>query len=267
MTTTTAIFLGILQGVTEFLPVSSSGHLVLAEYFLGLKDTPIAFDVTLHLGTLISVLSYFWQDWLGMAKSLVPGKTSRKGDRRLLFLVLLGTVPGAFLGYFLEGAASTIFRSPWVVVSTLSGVALLLWLAERLASHARNFKKFGWKDAIGIGTAQALAIVPGVSRSGITMTIALFLGFERMAAARFSFLLSAPIIAGAGLYEGLKLWHDGFGTLGMDFLWGFMAASISGYLVIAFLMRYLTKHTFYPFVYYRLILALIVALVLKIGWL
>jgi undecaprenyl-diphosphatase len=265
MIITEAIFLGILQGVTEFLPVSSSGHLVLAEYFLGLKDTPIAFDVTLHLGTLTSVFLYFWQDWLGMAKSLVPGKTSRKGDRRLLFLVLLGTVPGAFLGYFLEGAASTVFRSPWLVVSTLSGVALLLWLAERLASHTRNFKEFGWKDAIGVGTAQALAIVPGVSRSGITMTIALFLGFERMAAARFSFLLSAPIIAGAGLYEGLKLWQDGFGTLGMDFLWGFIAASISGYLVIAFLMRYLARHTFYPFVYYRLILALIVAVVLKIG--
>lgn len=266
MITTEAIFLGILQGVTEFLPVSSSGHLVLAEYFLGLKDTSIAFDVTLHLGTLISVLSYFWQDWLGMAKSLVPGKTSRKGDdRRLLFLVLIGTVPGAFLGYFLEGAASTIFRSPWVVVSTLSGVALLLWLAERLASHTRNFKKFGWKDAICVGTAQAIAIVPGVSRSGITITVALFLGFERRAAARFSFLLSAPIIAGAGLYEGLKLWQDGFGTLGMNFLWGFVAAGLSGYIVIAFLMRYLARHTFYPFVYYRLILALIVAVALKMG--
>ncbi len=265
MTTTEAIFLGILQGVTEFLPVSSSGHLVLAEYFLGLKDTPIAFDVTLHLGTLISVFLYFWRDWVGMAKSLVPGKTSKKGDKRLLFFVLIGTAPGAFLGYFLEGAASTVFRSPWVVVATLSGVALLLWLAERLASHKRGFKNFAWKDAVCVGTAQALAIVPGVSRSGITMTMALFLGFERRAAARFSFLLSAPIIAGAGLYEGLKLWQDGFGTLGMDFLWGFIAAGISGYLVIAFLMRYLARHTFYPFVYYRLILALIVAVALKMG--
>lgn len=265
MITTEAIFLGILQGVTEFLPVSSSGHLVLAEYFLGLKDTPIAFDVTLHLGTLISVLLYFWQDWLGMARSLVPEKTPRKRDRQLLFLVLIGTVPGAFLGYFLEGAASTVFRSPWVVVSTLSGVALLLWLAERLASHKRSFKKLGWKDAIGVGAAQALAIVPGVSRSGITMTMALFLGFERRAAARFSFLLSAPIIAGAGLYEGLKLWQDGSDTLDMDFLWGFVAAGLSGYIVIAFLMRYLARHTFYPFVYYRLILALIVAVALKMG--
>jgi undecaprenyl-diphosphatase len=248
MTITEAIFLGILQGVTE--------------YFLGLKDTPIAFDVTLHLGTLISVFLYFWRDWVGMAKTLVPGKTSVKGDRRLLFLVLIGTVPGAFLGYFLEGPASTVFRSPWVVVATLSGVALLLWLAEYLASHKRGFKNFRWIDAVCVGAAQALAIVPGVSRSGITMTMALFLGFERRAAARFSFLLSAPIIAGAGLYEGLKLWQDG---LGMNFLWGFIAAGISGYLVIAFLMRYLAKHTFYPFVYYRLILALIVAVALKMG--
>ena len=265
MITTEAIFLGILQGVTEFLPVSSSGHLVLAEYFLGLKDTPIAFDVTLHLGTFISVLSYFWQDWVNMAKSLIPGKAPRKEDRRLLFLVLIGTVPGAFLGYFLEGAASTVFRSPWVVVATLSGGALLLWAAECMASHKRSFKNFGWKDAISIGLAQALAIVPGVSRSGITMTMALFLKFERMAAARFSFLLSAPIIAGAGLYEGLKVWQNGFGTLGMNFLWGFIAAGLSGYIVIAFLMRYLARHTFYPFVYYRLILALIIAVALKIG--
>jgi undecaprenyl-diphosphatase len=265
MINTEAIFLGILQGVTEFLPVSSSGHLVLAEYFLGLKDTSIAFDVTLHLGTLISVFSYFWQDWLGMAKSLVPGRTSKKGDRRLLFLVLIGTVPGLLLGCLLEGAASTVFRSPWMVVATLSGFAVLLWLAERLASHERSFKKFSWKDAICIGTAQAIAIVPGVSRSGITMTMALFLGFERRAAARFSFLLSAPIIAGAGLYEGLKVWQDGFGTLGMDFLWGFIAASLSGYIVIAFLMRYLARHTFYLFVYYRLILAVIVAVTLKMG--
>lgn len=232
---------------------------------MGLEEASIAFDVTLHLGTLISVLLYFWRDWIGMAGSLIPGRGSGKGDRRLLFLIVGATVPGAFLGYILENAASTVFRSPWVVVATLSGVAMLLWLAERMARHSRGFSNIGWKDALSIGTAQALAIVPGVSRSGITMTAALFLGFERKAAARFSFLLSAPIIAGAGLYEGLKLWQDGFETLGTDFLWGFISAGLSGYFVIAFLMRYLVRHTFYPFVYYRLILALVVAVALKIG--
>jgi undecaprenyl-diphosphatase len=260
-----AIFLGILQGVTEFLPVSSSGHLVLAEYFLGLTDTPIAFDVTLHLGTLLSVLSYFWRDWINMAKSLIPGKVSKIEDRRLFFLVLVGTLPGALMGYFLEDAASTIFRSPWVVVANLFGVALLLWLAEWVALHKRGLGNVEWKDAISIGLAQALAIAPGVSRSGITMTMALFLKFERRAAARFSFLLSAPIIAGAGLYEGLKAWQNGFSNLNMDFLWGFVAAALSGYIVIAFLMRYLARHTFYPFVYYRLILAFIIAIALKYG--
>jgi undecaprenyl-diphosphatase len=158
--------------------VSSSGHLVLAEYFLGLTDTPIAFDVTLHLGTLLSVLSYFWRDWINMAKSLIPGKVSKIEDRRLFFLVLVGTLPGALMGYFLEDAASTIFRSPWVVVANLFGVALLLWLAEWVALHKRGLGNVEWKDAISIGLAQALAIAPGVSRSGITMTMALFLKFE-----------------------------------------------------------------------------------------
>ncbi len=266
MTGIEAIFLGIIQGATEFLPVSSSGHLILAEYFMRLKSASIAFDVTLHMGTLISVLLYFWHDWAGMAGSLIPGRQSGKRDRQLLFLLIIGTLPGAILGYLLEEDASTIFRSPWIVVTTLSGFALVLWLAERMARRSRSLEGLGWKDALAIGMAQALAIVPGVSRSGITMTMALFLGFKRRAAAQFSFLLSCPIIAGAGFYEGLKLWHNGLGTLGMNYLWGFIAAALCGYMVIAFLMRYLTRHTFYIFVYYRLIIALIVALALKLAF-
>jgi undecaprenyl-diphosphatase len=265
MTVIEAVLLGLLQGATEFLPVSSSGHLVLAEYFLGLTETPLAFDVLLHMGTLLSVLTYFWQDWLGMARSVVPGSGQQRGYRSLLALIALGTVPGVFFGFLLEDVASTAFRSPWVVVFTLSSVALLLFLGERLANHRRDLTGLRWKDALCVGIAQAVAIVPGVSRSGITMTAALLLGFQRTAAARFSFFLSAPIIAGAGLYEGLKLWREGLEGLSSVCLWGFVAAALSGYLVIAFLMRYLVRHTFYPFVWYRLVLAATVAAALKIG--
>ncbi len=252
-----SVILGLLQGATEFLPVSSSGHLILAEHFLGLADTPISFDVTLHLGTLLAVLSYFWRDWLDMLKGLP--------ESRLLYLLVLGTIPGAALGYLMEDIVSTTLRSPWVVVATLSGVALLLYCGERWSRQERAFEGIGWKDALVIGCAQAMAIVPGVSRSGITMTAALFLGIERQAAARFSFLLSAPIIAGAGLFEGLKLWEEGLHGLNACYAWGLFAAVVSGYVAIAFLMRFLTRHTFYPFVYYRLALALLVATLLLGG--
>ncbi len=256
-----AIFLGVLQGITEFLPISSSGHLVIAEYFLHLEDGGLAFDVILHMGTLMAVLAFFFKDWLSMLYSLDP-RNKNQDSRRLLFLLLIGTVPGAVAGFFLEHAASTYFRSPWVVVCTLSGVALLLFWADRKALQKKDLENIGLLEGLFIGISQALAIVPGVSRSGITMTCALALGLTREAAARFSFLLSAPIIAGAGLYETIKLAKQGFASVDSNYLVGFLASVISGYLVIAFLMNYLKRHTFMPFVIYRLILAAVVALVM-----
>ncbi len=256
-----ALFLGILQGITEFLPVSSSGHLVLAEYFLGIKGTSLAFDVTLHMGTLLAVLAFFYRDWIGMLCALLPGSRHEK-DRNMLLYLVAGTVPGAVAGFLLEHAVSTYLRSPWVVVCTLGGVAVLLGLAEKMARHRRGFSAIWMSDALLIGISQVLAVIPGVSRSGITMTCGLFLGLDREAAARFSFLLSAPIIAGAGFYEGLKLAKAGGADLNLNFLWGFIASAVSGYLVIAFLMNYLKTHTFYPFVIYRLLVAAVVAAVL-----
>ncbi len=255
-----AVFLGVLQGITEFLPVSSSGHLVLAEYFLGLQGTSLAFDVTLHIGTLLAVMAFFFKDWAGMLRSIMPGGHEAK-ERKLLLYLMAGTVPGAVAGFLLEHAVSTYLRSPWVVVATLAGVALLLGLAEKLARLEKSFSSLGLPDAVLIGISQALAIIPGVSRSGITMTCGLFLGFSREAAARFSFLLSAPIIAGAGLYEALKLMNTNT-HITLNFLWGFLASAVSGYLVIAFLMNYLKNNTFYPFVVYRLFLSAIVAALL-----
>jgi len=158
MTFAEAVFLGIIQGATEFLPVSSSGHLVIAEYFMDLGEVSIDFDVILHLGTLMAVLSYFWRDWLAMAASVLSGKMSdrKKQSRRMLLFVLAGTIPGAVAGFLVEDLVSTVFRSPWVVVSTLAGVALLLWLAERTARYSRNSNQMILKDAVAIGTAHIL---------------------------------------------------------------------------------------------------------------
>ncbi len=265
MTNFEAVFLGVLQGFTEFLPVSSSGHLILAEHFMGLAHVPLAFDVTLHIGTLVAVLAFFWKDWLNMLLALFPSSEDRTRERRLLLFLIAGTVPGALIGYLLEDLVSTVLRSPWVVVCTLSTVALLLALAERVAGHVRKMKAMRLQDALVIGACQALAVIPGTSRSGITMTGALFLGFTRADAARFSFLLSAPIIAGAGLFEAKKLLEAGGTVPGVEYLWGFAAAGLSGYGVIAFLMQYLKRHTFYPFVIYRLVLAAVVAVALMAG--
>ena len=167
-----------------------------------------------------------------MGFSILPGGDRKK--RRLLLLLAIGTIPGALLGYLLEDLVASTFRSPWVVVVTLTLVAFLMILAERISTHVRNIDKVGVKDALAIGCAQALAIVPGVSRSGITMTVGLFLKLDRPSAARFSFLLSAPIIAGAGLYETMKLLGSGGHTLTIQYLAGFTSSFFSGYGVIFF---------------------------------
>ncbi len=264
MTNLESVLLGVLQGFTEFLPVSSSGHLILAEHFMGLRDVPLAFDVTLHMGTLLAVMFFFRREWLKMLCSMRPGGAEQ--DRRLLLFLVAGTIPGGLVGYMLEDLVSTVLRSPWVVVCMLSGVALLLAVAERMAGHCKKLSDMKLVDALAVGLCQALAVIPGTSRSGITMTGALFLGFNRTDAARFSFLLSAPIIAGAGLFEARKLLAGAQGVApGLEYLWGFVAAALSGYGVIAFLMRYLRNHTFYPFVFYRLLLAALVALALFAG--
>ncbi len=255
-----AIFLGIIQGATEFLPVSSSGHLVLAEHFLDIRETSLAFDVTLHIATLVAVFTYFRGDWVKMFLSLKPGSKTTDRDKKLFLFLIAGTVPGAAAGFFLEKVVSETLRSPWVVVLTLAGVAILLWMADRMAANTRTLEDYSLKSAIITGCCQALAVIPGVSRSGITITAGLFMGFERTAAARFSFLLSVPIIAGAGLYEGIKLWQHGFPGMGIHYLWGFISALVTGYVVIAALMRFLQTHTFTVFIIYRLILAGIVAL-------
>jgi len=260
-----AIFLGLLQGVTEFLPISSSGHLALVEFFLGIEEAGLAFDVALHLGTLVGVLIYFRRDLFMMFTAVFnPRKLGEESGthRQLAWFICLGTIPAVIAGYFLKDAAETVFRSPFFIAATLAGAGLLLLYADRAGKHLRDMKSIGLVDALLIGLFQALALMPGVSRSGITMTAGLMRGLNRMAAARFSFLLSVPVIFGAGVYNLPDIIRQGSapGQLGFYFA-GFITAAISGYLVIAFLLRFIQSHSFAVFAYYRFLLAGVVVLI------
>jgi undecaprenyl-diphosphatase len=259
-----AIFLGLLQGATEFLPISSSGHLALVESFLGIEEGGLAFDVALHLGTLLGVIIYFRRDltmmFIALVKPQVLGKDALK-QKLLAFYICLGTLPAVLAGYLLKDAAETVFRAPILIAGTLAGAGLLLLLADKWGKHLRSLKNIGLADVSVIGLSQALALMPGVSRSGITMTAGLMMGFNRMSAARFSFLLSVPIILGAGIYNLPAIIRQGSepGQLGF-YLTGFLAAAASGYLVIAFLLRFVQSHSFAVFAYYRFVLAGLVLL-------
>jgi undecaprenyl-diphosphatase len=261
-----AIVRGIVQGVTEFLPVSSSAHLILIPWFLGWEDMGLAFDAALHFGTLLSLLWYFRAEWLDFTRSAlrVLGGRGTGGDR-MPFYLLAATIPGATAGLLAEDLIATFLRSPLVPAFTLIGLALVLLAAERFGSREREFSEITWTDALVIGTAQALALVPGVSRSGVTITAALFRGLDRAPAARFSFLLSTPIIAGAALKTALDLLSgsplsDQLGTLAA----GVATSALVGYLAIRFMLRYLATNTTYVFIWYRIGLGIVV--LLAIWW-
>ncbi|MBI4644217.1 MAG: undecaprenyl-diphosphatase UppP [Deltaproteobacteria bacterium] len=254
-----AIFLGIVQGITEFLPISSSGHLALLEHYLKLPGAGLSFDILLHLGTLAALLAYFGRDWLAMGRSLVRPSFQNQEERYLFLYLVVASIPGALAGVLLEQKAETLFREPWRIALLLGSVGLLLLVGERVARHHRAFSRLTIFDAVLIGLSQGLAIMPGVSRSGITMTCALFLGFTREASARFSFLLATPIIAGAGLHhlpKWLKAPPEDLSVTAASL--GFLAALISSYLTIKYLLRFLQRHTFKPFAYYRLLLAALI---------
>ncbi len=254
-----AIFLGLIQGLTEFLPISSSGHLALLEHYFQVQDAGLAFDVLLHVGTLVALISYFWQDWWDMGRALLRPERFNRLQRRLFWYLVAGSIPGALAGFFLEKKAETVFRSPTRIAILLALMGLLLYLADRWARHQRQLPGITLGDAILIGCAQALAIMPGVSRSGSTITMGLFLGFNRATAARFSFLLSTPIIFGAGFYHALKLFKNSEPvSFNMAYFLGFLAAIISSYLTIKYLLQFLQRHTFLIFVVYRFLVAITV---------
>lgn len=266
-----AVILGVVQGLTEFLPVSSSGHLLLGQYFLGLDQARfgLPFDVALHLGTLLAVVAFFWRDLLRMARaflrSLVPGGRDLVGDRdqRLAYLVLASTVPAVFIGYSLEGFFEGAVRNPWVVVFNLVLVGALFIVAEGVGTKSRTAEKLGFAGAIGIGFAQAAALVPGVSRSGATITLGLFLGLRREEAAKFSFLMSVPIIAGAGSMQLARVVAEGMRAGdALLFVAGFLSSAVVGYLAITFFLSFVARYSLRAFAYYRFALAAGVAALL-----
>jgi len=269
-----AIVLAVAQGLTEFLPVSSTAHLTLIPWLLRFEDPGLTFDVALHVGTLVAVLVYFFRTWVDLLflgigleplfASLVhspeeSASAARSPYRRLFWLLVIATIPGAVAGWAFQEQVATVLRHPAVVGSALILLAVPLAWAERISRFGKDLRSVGLPDALWIGVAQAAALIPGVSRSGATMTAALFLNFRRDAAARFSFLLSTPIIAGAALNEGLVAARNGLPP-GMEapFLVGVLVSAVSGYLCIALFLRFLQFGTFKIFIYYRIILGIIV---------
>jgi undecaprenyl-diphosphatase len=258
-----AVILGIVQGLGEFLPISSSAHLILAPWLFKFPDPGLAFDAALHFGTALAIIVFFWKDLLRLVKAWFASLAKRRAtsfDERFAWYMLLGSIPGGLFGILLEKKAETAFRAPLLIAATLAVMGVILYAADRYSKKTKDINHVGWKDALLVGTAQAIAIIPGVSRSGITMTTSLFRNFKRADAARFSFLLSAPITVGAALYEARKLLHGGINA---PFFVGVAVSAIVGYLSIKYLLKYLQKSSFAVFAVYRLLLAAtIVALVL-----
>jgi undecaprenyl-diphosphatase len=260
-----AVLLGVVQGLTEFLPISSSAHLILVPRLMGWRDFGLSFDVALHLGTLAALLIYFAPDWIRLARSFRPGaRDVSLAERRLASCIALGCLPAVVAGVLLEDTAETLFRNPLVIVGPMIVMALLMWAADRFCKHVRPLDAVRWQDALWIGCAQALALVPGVSRSGSTLTAGMALGFRREDAARFSFLLSAPITAGAALFKLRDLAGTGLPHHErLLFAAGILASGVVGYLCIAFLLAYLRRGSLLVFVLYRLALG---ALLLALFW-
>jgi undecaprenyl-diphosphatase len=251
-----ALVLGLVQGLTELLPVSSSAHLALTPYLLGWEDHGLSFDVALHFGTLLALSWYFRAEWLDMMRSAVHIARTRRvesvHDRRLVFLVV-ATIPAGVGGLLLNDLAKTTFRSPYVIGTTLVVLGLLLWAADRWSVRSRHIEEITLRDAIIVGCAQVLALVPGVSRSGSTITAGRLLKLDRPSAARFSFLMSMPITAAAVIFEAPgALRTEGFSA---PLLVGVAAAAVSSWLAITVLLRYVSKHSFGVFALYRVLLA------------
>lgn len=264
MTIFQAFILGVVQGLGEFLPISSTAHLIITPWFLNFKDPGLGFDLALTWGTLLAVLVYFRTD----VRDLIRGfwhslfKSTRNFEnniyQKLSWLIILASVPGAIIGKLLEKQAENAFRSPLLIAITLSVFGLVMLAADYFGSKTKNLDRIKWLDALIVGFSQALAIIPGVSRSGSTIGGGLFLGFKRADAARFSFLMSVPIIFGAGL---LKIKDFNTGVSWQALTVGFVTSAVFGFLSIKYLLKYLAGHDFKIFVWYRFALAALILIV------
>ena len=265
-----AVVLALVQAATEFLPISSTAHLILVPWLLGWDDPGLPFDIAVHLGTLAAVLIYFAKTWVRLGfltlrrrvlepKPHEPDYDLYENPRLFAFLVA-ATFPAGIAGLMLEGYVETTLRSPFVIGFMLVAIGGLIWWAERRGRFDRDLGRVSFGDAMVIGCAQAVALIPGTSRAGITIAAALFRGLRRSAAARFSFLLSSPIIAGASCKAAYDAWGQGglAPELQAPFAAGMLVSAVSGYAVIAFFLRYLQRATLRPFIYYRVIFGIMV---------
>ena len=265
-----AVILALVQAATEFLPISSTAHLILVPWLLGWEDHGLLFDIALHLGTLLAVLLYFLKTWIRLLflavgrKVLPPGPDDPDRDLyanpRLFWYLVAATFPAGIAGMLLKDYVESVFRSPLIIGFMLIAIGLVLAWAERVGTFRRDLGHVSFQDAMIIGFAQAVALVPGTSRSGITISAALFRGVNRPAAARFSFLLSSPIILGAAAKTALDVWEQGGIPPQMHtaFLVGIAVSAVAGYAVISLFIRYLQVRTLRIFIYYRIIFGIIV---------
>jgi undecaprenyl-diphosphatase len=282
-----AVVLAIIQGLAEFIPVSSSGHLIIVRRLLGWNELSpaheLTFDVALHFGTLLSVLFYFRRTWFQIIRAALGGKVvrfseaggsdenltlqERKDERMLLWFLAIATIPGAIAGKLAEHSTEDYFREHIVLIAAaLIVVAVLMWLGERIGKREKPLTRISFVDSLVVGVAQAFALMPGVSRSGSTITAGLFRNMTREAAVRFSFLLSTPIIAGAALLKAHELRKEGLPEgMHAPFLVGILVSAIVGYITIAWLIRYLQTNTLRVFIIYRIV-AGVVVIVLAYAW-
>jgi undecaprenyl-diphosphatase len=270
-----ALVLGMVQGATELLPISSSGHLILVPWAAGwhyLQDHPDfnkTFDVALHLGTLLAVVLYFWRDIGRLIRAWWKSVKRRRvetADERIAWYVAVATVPAAIAGAAGESFIEDKLGDPWQIALLLAVFAILLWLGDAVPAR-REMQDIGWKGAVGVGLAQCLALMPGTSRSGVTITAARFLKLNRDEAARLSFYLLVPIVFGAALLKSAKVAVNGLpsGSAG-PFVVGMLAAAVVGLLAIWALLGYVRRHTYTVFVVYRLALAAAIIVVIAAGW-
>ncbi len=255
-----AIWLGILQGLTEFLPISSSAHLILMRYWFGWEigdpQTELMFDLALHVGTLVAIVMYFWRDLARIGGAVFSSDPTRIVDKRLAWGILVGCIPAALVGALFDEVIEEFFRSQYALIgSLLIGIGILMAVVDRLGRKERSIESMGVIDAFLIGVAQAFALIPGFSRSGITIIAGLMLGLQREAAARFSFLLATPITFGAAVWSFRKAFKEGIPPdMIVPMLAGGASALVVGWLCIAFLIRYLRTRSLMPFVVYRVVI-------------
>lgn len=251
-----AIILGIVQGLTELLPISSSAHLWAVPYLFAWPEQSLAFDTALHFGTAIAVIAYFWADWKKILQNTFAKEKNAEYPKNFFWQILVATIPAGIVGVLIEKSVETALQKPLIIATTMSVFGLILWLVDKFVKSSKK-TVVNFSDSFVIGCAQCLALIPGISRSGITLIAARSLGYNREKSARFSFLIGTPAILGAFLFEARKLTHA---DLNLPFFAGVLFAAIFGFLAIKFLLNYLKKGNFAVFAVYRFVFAIIILL-------